>query len=73
MIVPGSIDCKSPTRDSILFLLLFAASHIAFALDPDRTIAQFYHTAWTIEDGAPSRIEMLAQTTDGYLWLGTFS
>ena len=73
MIVPGSIDCKSLTRGSILFLLLFAASRIALALDPDRTIAQFYHTAWTIEDGAPSGIYRLAQTKDGYLWLGTFS
>ncbi len=59
-------------RGGILFLLLFAASHSALGLDSDRTIAQFYHTAWTIEDGVPGRIEMLAQTTDGYLWLGTF-
>ena len=73
LIVPGSIDCKPPARGSILFLLLFAASHIAFALDPDRTIAQFYHTAWTIEDGVPSGAHELAQTKDGYLWLAAES
>jgi len=41
------------------------------AVDPDRKIAQFYHTAWTVEDGAPSGIHRLAQTKDGYMWLGT--
>jgi ligand-binding sensor domain-containing protein len=54
-------------------LLLFAASHFAFALDSDRTIAQLYHTAWTIEDGSPSGIYRLAQSKDGYLWLATDS
>jgi ligand-binding sensor domain-containing protein len=29
--------------------------------------------AWTVEDGAPSSIYTLAQTKDGYLWLGTFN
>ena len=29
------------------------------------------HTAWTFKDGAPGEIYALAQTTDGYLWLGT--
>ena len=53
-------------------LLLLAASHSAFGLDADRMIAQFYHTAWTIEDGAPSGTNRLAQTRDGYLWLATF-
>ena len=40
-------------------------------LDRDRTIAQFYHTAWTAKDGAPSQITALAQTADGYLWIGS--
>ncbi|HTW64778.1 MAG TPA: two-component regulator propeller domain-containing protein [Bryobacteraceae bacterium] len=42
-----------------------------FALDPQRAITQFVHTAWTEKEGAPSDIRALAQTTDGYLWLGT--
>jgi signal transduction histidine kinase/ligand-binding sensor domain-containing protein len=37
----------------------------------DRTIDQFYHTAWTVREGAPGQITALAQTSDGYLWLGT--
>ena len=61
------------SRLGVPLLSLLASAGIAFGVDPDRTIAQFYHTAWTIEDGAPSGIFTLAQTKDGYLWLGTFS
>ena len=41
------------------------------ALDPQRAVSQYKHTRWTVEDGAPGSIEALAQTPDGYLWLGT--
>jgi signal transduction histidine kinase len=40
-------------------------------LDRDRSITQFYHTAWTAKDGAPSQINALAQTRDGFLWIGS--
>jgi len=42
----------------------------ADALPRDRTIRQLHHTAWSARDGAPSQICCLAQTTDGYLWIG---
>ena len=29
------------------------------------------HTAWTRSDGAPESISSLAQTTEGYLWIGS--
>ena len=32
---------------------------------------QLYHTGWTYKEGAPGEVYALAQTTDGYLWLGT--
>ena len=48
---------------------LFCAS--VCALDRDRLITQFHHTAWTAKDGAPSQISALAQTADGYLWIGS--
>ena len=57
----------------VISLAVFSSATTAFALDSDRTMAQFYHTAWTIEDGAPSGIFSLAQTKDGYIWLGTYS
>ena len=44
---------------------------LAQALDAQRQIAQFHHTAWTVREGAPGQITALAQTTDGYLWLAT--
>ncbi len=43
----------------------------ARALDPERSIAQYKHTRWTRADGAPSPINGIAQTRDGYLWLCT--
>lgn len=44
----------------------------AWATDTrDRAIGQFYHTAWTVREGAPGQVTALAQTADGYLWLGT--
>lgn len=44
---------------------------LAHALDPQRQIAQFHHTAWTVKEGAPGQVTALAQTSDGYLWLAT--
>ena len=35
-----------------------------------RSLSQLYHTAWTTRDGAPPNVLALAQTPDGYLWLG---
>ena len=43
----------------------------AYADDRDRTILQFQHAAWTAKVGAPGGVEALAQTRDGYLWMGT--
>ena len=57
------------TLEVCLFLAL--ACSCAAALDSDRTIAQFAHTAWGPKDGAPSPVTALAQTSDGYLWLGS--
>jgi ligand-binding sensor domain-containing protein len=31
------------------------------------------HESWTFKDGAPEAVEALAQTADGYLWLGSQS
>jgi signal transduction histidine kinase/ligand-binding sensor domain-containing protein len=53
----------------VLVILLWWQS--AFALNSARTIFQLKHTAWTAENGAPVGILSIAQTSDGYLWLGT--
>jgi signal transduction histidine kinase/ligand-binding sensor domain-containing protein len=44
-----------------------------FGIDRDRSVEQLYHTSWTFMDGVPGEVHALAQTTDGYLWLGTAS
>ncbi len=40
-------------------------------IDRDRRLDELFHTSWTTKDGAPSEIFAIAQTRDGYLWLGT--
>jgi signal transduction histidine kinase/ligand-binding sensor domain-containing protein len=56
---------------AILALLVVVLCGRAEALDPGRHLTQLHHTRWTIEDGAPPDIWSLAQSPDGYLWLGT--
>lgn len=34
-------------------------------------LRQLHHTAWTVRDGAPGDVAALAQSADGFLWLGT--
>src|SRR5258706_15930577 len=52
--------------------LLLAWSPCASALNPSLDINQYAHTAWTIRDGFfKGTIRAIAQTPDGYLWLGT--
>lgn len=42
------------------------------ALDPSKPITQYVHDIWTTESGLPQNsVLALAQTPDGYLWLGT--
>src|ERR1700719_1090932 len=57
---------------TILPALLLVCCTCAFALDPSRDISQYAHTAWKIRDGfTRGAIYSIAQTPDGYLWLGT--
>ena len=44
----------------------------ALALDPTLDVSQYAHTAWRTQEGfARGEIDSIAQTPDGYLWLGT--
>jgi signal transduction histidine kinase/ligand-binding sensor domain-containing protein len=56
----------------LAFLLLLLGAPAAFALDPSRLISQYGHTMWTLQDGGlPGTPTAMAQTADGYLWVGT--
>jgi diguanylate cyclase (GGDEF)-like protein len=47
-------------------------AHEVRALDPDRALTQARLSVWTSESGLPQNtITALAQTRDGYLWMGT--
>ena len=58
-----------------IFLILFCcvlACPCAHAVDPDRRISQYAHTAWRVRDGVFSGTpSAITQTTDGYVWIGT--
>ena len=62
-----------PRASAIVGLaVLLASSVCAIALDPSLDISQYAHTAWTVREGfAQGPIHSIAQTPDGYLWLGT--
>ena len=57
----------------LIFLLCVLNGWTVSAQMRERTIKQFVHTAWSEKEGAPGGILTLAQTQDGYLWLGTDS
>ena len=51
-------------------VLCFAIS--GFAIDPDRTVSQYLYDSWGTEKGFPGgSVSSIAQTSDGYLWIGT--
>ena len=52
--------------------MLLAGCPCAFALDPALDISQYAHTSWKLREGfTKGAISSIAQTPDGYLWLGT--
>jgi PAS domain S-box-containing protein len=62
----------SPRLLLFCFALFFFTISPVGALDTSRQISQYGHTAWRIEDGVfAGTPNVMAQTTDGYLWIGT--
>jgi signal transduction histidine kinase/ligand-binding sensor domain-containing protein len=60
------------TGIALTALLLLRSGTAVLALDPSLRISQYAHTAWTVRDGVfKDPIGSIAQTPDGYLWLGT--
>lgn len=59
-----------PIGTAVISFLIGVVS--AAALNPSLDISQYGHTAWKIRDGFPAGTAFaMAQTPDGYLWLGT--
>ncbi|HZE69223.1 MAG TPA: two-component regulator propeller domain-containing protein, partial [Pyrinomonadaceae bacterium] len=60
------------TPGIVLACVLLACCSSAFALNPALDVSQYAHTSWKIRDGfSKGSISSIAQTPDGYLWLGT--
>ena len=63
---------KVSKRAIVGLAILLARCACAFGLDPSLDVSQYAHTAWTIREGFfRGNIYSIAQTGDGYLWLGT--
>lgn len=63
--------CKRRAVIALLGILL-ACCPCASALNPSLDVNQYAHTAWTVREGFfNDAIDAIAQTPDGYLWLGT--
>ena len=56
---------------TLLMIIGMVSAIPAKALDPQKRLSQFTHTSWTAKDGVPGPVRAIAQTPDGYLWLGT--
>jgi signal transduction histidine kinase/ligand-binding sensor domain-containing protein len=67
------VSARIASAARLLCLCLFISLLCAplRGIDRDRRLDELYHTSWTVKDGAPSEIFAIAQTGDGYLWLGT--
>jgi signal transduction histidine kinase/ligand-binding sensor domain-containing protein len=58
-------------RVAIVLGVIVAGCGCGFALNPALDISQYAHKAWTVRDGfSVGTIFAMAQTLDGYLWLG---
>jgi signal transduction histidine kinase len=67
---PGSRSVPAVVALCTVAVLLW--SHPARALDPSLDITQYAHLAWTFRNGfSNGAVYAIAQTPDGYLWLGT--
>lgn len=56
----------------LLAVLTLAGALPLAALDPDRAITQYARDFWNADNGLPqASVQAIAQTPDGYLWLGT--
>jgi len=59
-------------RGAVLACTVLAWCPSSFALNPSLDISQYAHASWKNSDGfAKGEIVSLAQTPDGYLWIGS--
>ena len=54
----------------LIMLFVFASAN-AMALDGKIPLDELHHDIWTGKDGAPAQVSSMAQTADGWLWVGS--
>jgi PAS domain S-box-containing protein len=60
-----------PRSFVVCLLALCLAFSAAHALDPNKRLTQYAHTAWRIQDGfLPNTPFWISQSKEGYLWVG---
>src|SRR5579872_2675592 len=62
--------CRSASPKLWIVLAAVCAQR-ASALDPDRVMSQYVHDSWGSDKGLAGEVHAIAQTKDGYLWIGT--
>ena len=68
----GSIRRRPQLLSIVSACILLVCCNSAYALNPSLDVSQYSHTSWKIRDGfTKGAITSIAQTPDGYLWLGT--
>ena len=64
--------CLKQTRWTLIGVVLAGLATDARALDPNRLPSQYVREQWTTETRFPGgAVNGIAQTADGYLWIGT--
>jgi signal transduction histidine kinase/ligand-binding sensor domain-containing protein len=68
----STVDSVQRRRVAALLGVLSSLCSPAFALNPALDISQYGHDAWTVRSGfSLGNVYAMAQTPDGYLWLGS--
>jgi ligand-binding sensor domain-containing protein/signal transduction histidine kinase len=68
----SSLKASNTFRSAFSAIAVGLLASTAYAIDPARAISQYVHDPWGIEKGFPQgAVYAFAQTTDGYLWVGT--
>jgi len=67
-----ALRCWLRRAFALWLVLILGAGGLAHAVDANRLLSQYGHTAWRLQDGElPASAYPMAQTMDGYLWVGT--
>jgi signal transduction histidine kinase/ligand-binding sensor domain-containing protein len=65
-------ESRQTKRAAFALVTLLAWCPCVFGLNPSLDVTQYAHAAWKVGEALPSgAIRAIAQTPDGYLWLGT--